>query len=152
MLSGVQPGNGTPHDLYNIRGIAHARTNRKDEIFMQRRLVQNFTFILEWGQGTCSLMKHTWRWTYSRYLFHACCLLRFAAFFILNLKATTTSRFYNVWNLGFQVCGALHICVKVKVELQLGNIFQVADQIYRTMMSLLWYLMILGLVFSGETY
>ena len=55
MLSGVQTGNGTPHDKYNIRGIAHARTNRKDNIFMQRRLVQNFTFILEWGQETCSL-------------------------------------------------------------------------------------------------
>ena len=53
MLSGVQTGNGTPHDKYNIRGIAHARTNRKDDIFMQRRLVQNFKFILEWSQGTC---------------------------------------------------------------------------------------------------
>jgi len=31
MLSGVQTGNGTPHDEYNIRGIAHARTNRKDD-------------------------------------------------------------------------------------------------------------------------
>ena len=38
MLSGVQTGNGTPHDRYNIRGIAHAHTNRKDDIFMQRRL------------------------------------------------------------------------------------------------------------------
>ena len=38
MLSGVQTGNGTPHDKYNIRGIAHAGTNRKDVIFMQRRL------------------------------------------------------------------------------------------------------------------
>ena len=47
---GVQTGNGIPHA--NIRGIAHTRTNRKDNIFMQRRLVQNFTFILEWGQDT----------------------------------------------------------------------------------------------------
>ena len=38
MLSGVQTGNGTPHDKYNIRGIAHAQTNRKDDISMQRRL------------------------------------------------------------------------------------------------------------------
>ena len=45
MLSGVQTGNGTPHDKYNIRGIAHVRTNRKDDIFMQRRLVQNFTIM-----------------------------------------------------------------------------------------------------------
>ena len=51
MLSGVQPGNGTPHDKYNIRGIAQARTNRKDDIFIQRQLVQNFTSILEWGKG-----------------------------------------------------------------------------------------------------
>ena len=38
MLSGVQTVNGSPHDKYNIRGIAHGRTNRKDDIFMQRRL------------------------------------------------------------------------------------------------------------------
>ena len=49
MLSGVQTGNETPHDKYIIRGIAHAQTNRKDDIFVQRRLVQNF--ILAWGQG-----------------------------------------------------------------------------------------------------
>ena len=36
MLSGVQTGNGTPHGKYNIHGIAHVRTNRKDDIFMQR--------------------------------------------------------------------------------------------------------------------
>ena len=35
MLSGVQTGNGIPHDRYNIRGIAHGRTNRKEDIFMQ---------------------------------------------------------------------------------------------------------------------
>ena len=38
MIPGVQTGNRIPHDKYNIRGIAHARTNRKDNIFMQRRL------------------------------------------------------------------------------------------------------------------
>ena len=46
MLSGVQTGNGAPHDKYNIRGIAHVWTNRKDDIFMQRRLVQNSTFLV----------------------------------------------------------------------------------------------------------
>ena len=65
MLSGVQTGNGTPHGKYNIRGIAHARTNRKDNIFMQRRLVQNFTYMMERGQGTCRLTNRTRRWTYS---------------------------------------------------------------------------------------
>ena len=83
MLSGVQTGNGTPHDKYDIRDIAHTQTKRKDNIFMQRRLGQNFTFILEWGQGACSLTKPTQRWAYSRYLFPACCLLRFAAFFFI---------------------------------------------------------------------
>ena len=34
MLSGIQTGNGIPHDRHNIRGIAHACTNRKDDIFM----------------------------------------------------------------------------------------------------------------------
>ena len=38
MLSGVQTGNGIPHDRYDLRGIAHKRTNRKDDIFMLRRL------------------------------------------------------------------------------------------------------------------
>ena len=42
MLSGVQTRNGIPHDRYDIRGIAHARKNRKDDIFMQI-----FTCILE---------------------------------------------------------------------------------------------------------
>ena len=65
MLSGVQTRNGTPHDKYNIRGIAHVRTNGKDDIFMQRHLMQSFKYILEWGRGTCILTKHTRRWTYS---------------------------------------------------------------------------------------
>ena len=38
IIPGIQTGNGIPHDKYNIRGIAHARNNRKDDIFMQRRL------------------------------------------------------------------------------------------------------------------
>ena len=38
IILGVQTGNGIPHDKYNIRGIANERTNRKEDIFMQRRL------------------------------------------------------------------------------------------------------------------
>ena len=41
MLSGVQTGNGTPHGQYDIRGISHVHTKRKDDIFMQRRLYIN---------------------------------------------------------------------------------------------------------------
>ena len=54
MLSGVQSGNRIPHDEYNVRGIAHARAYIKDDIFMQRRLVQSFKCIKKWGQGTKS--------------------------------------------------------------------------------------------------
>ena len=35
ILSGVQTGSGIPYDRYKICGIAHARTNRKDNIFKQ---------------------------------------------------------------------------------------------------------------------
>ena len=65
MLSGVQTGNGTAHEKYDIPGIAHACTSRKDDIFMQGQLVQGFTYMLEWGQRTCTWTKHTRRWTYS---------------------------------------------------------------------------------------
>ena len=68
MLSGVRTGNSTPYDKYNICGIAHVCKNRKDNIFMQRRLLQSFTYILEWGWGTCTLTKHTRHWTYSALL------------------------------------------------------------------------------------
>ena len=36
IIPGVQTGNGIPHDEYYIRGIAHAHTNRKDDILMKR--------------------------------------------------------------------------------------------------------------------
>ena len=58
-LSGVQTGNGIPHDRYNIRGIAHVRTNRKDDTFVQRRLGQIFIFILEWGKEHVKNQDHT---------------------------------------------------------------------------------------------
>ena len=51
MLSGVQTGNGIPHDRYNIRGIAHGSTNRKDDIFMQRRLGQILHVYWRGGKG-----------------------------------------------------------------------------------------------------
>ena len=53
MIPGAQTGNGIPHDEYNIRGLFDKRTNRKDDIFIQKRLGQIFACILEWGQGTC---------------------------------------------------------------------------------------------------
>ena len=38
MIPGVYNGNGIPHDKYDVRDIAHAHTNRKDNNFMQRQL------------------------------------------------------------------------------------------------------------------
>ena len=38
IIRGVQTGNGMPHDKYNICGIDHVCTNRKDDIFRQIRL------------------------------------------------------------------------------------------------------------------
>ena len=38
IIPGVQTGNGIPHDKYDVHAIAHVRTDRKDDIFMQRRL------------------------------------------------------------------------------------------------------------------
>ena len=51
MLSSVQTGNRIPHDEYNVRGIAHARAYIKDDIFMQRRLVQSLECIKKCEQG-----------------------------------------------------------------------------------------------------
>ena len=50
MIPGIQTGNGIPPDKCNLCGIAHARKNKKEKIFMQRRLGQIYTFILEWWQ------------------------------------------------------------------------------------------------------
>ena len=97
MLSGVQTGNGTAHDKYDIRGIAHACTRRKDDIFMQRRLVQSFTYMLEWGQQTCTLTKHTWRWTYSA-VRHFLCLVPLS-FPLLNANDTRRKFLKNNINL-----------------------------------------------------
>ena len=43
MLAGVQTGNGIQQVEYNVRGIAHAY--RKDDFFIQRRLLLNFTYV-----------------------------------------------------------------------------------------------------------
>ena len=51
MLSGVQTGNGIPHDRYDIRDIAHGRTNRKDNILMQRQRRQIFIYVYWSGAG-----------------------------------------------------------------------------------------------------
>ena len=51
MIPGILTGNGIPHAKYDVRGIAHERTNRKDDIFMQRQLGQICICKSEWGKG-----------------------------------------------------------------------------------------------------
>ena len=50
MLLDAQTRDRILHDEYNV----HVREYRKDNILMQRRLVQSFKCIREWGQGTKS--------------------------------------------------------------------------------------------------
>ena len=45
MFSGFLAGNGIQHDEYDLRGIVHVHTYRKDNIVMQRRLLQSFTYL-----------------------------------------------------------------------------------------------------------
>ena len=49
IIPGIQTGNGIPLREYIIRGIAHARRNRKGDIFMKRRLVK--TLYIYWSGG-----------------------------------------------------------------------------------------------------
>ena len=55
MLSGVQTGNRIPHDRYNKRGIAHLRTNKKDNIFHAKPT--RATLYIGLGQRTCKKSK-----------------------------------------------------------------------------------------------
>ena len=55
MLSGVQTGNGTTHDKYKIRSIAHACANRKDDIFYAKTTrAKPYIYI------GVDVMNHTW--------------------------------------------------------------------------------------------
>ena len=51
MLSGVQTRNRIPHDEYNVHGIAHAHAYRKEDMFIQRQLVQRFKWKESRGRG-----------------------------------------------------------------------------------------------------
>ena len=64
ILSGVQTENGTPHEKYNIHGIAHARTKKRRHFHAKTNSAKLFIHIGV-GQRTCTLTKHTRRWTYS---------------------------------------------------------------------------------------
>ena len=47
VIPGIQTGNGIPHDKCNLRGIAHARTNKKDNIFIQRLYIDKAHMALD---------------------------------------------------------------------------------------------------------
>ena len=107
MLSGVQTGNGTPHDEYNIRGISQVQTNRKDDICMQRRLVQNFTYSLH----------------IPSIFFPACCLLCFTAFFprelpVLNYHLEGETIF---WLIKHELRNSFLGTILVYAEINIGN-------------------------------
>ena len=112
MLSGVQTGNGTPYGKYNIRCIAHARTHRKDDIFMKRQLVQNFTYIMERGQGTCTLTKRTRHWTYSasRHFFLSGRIHIYNIFCYQKIKVS----FSNTYNLVYNIRVLEYACVTLE--------------------------------------
>ena len=69
MLLGVQTGNRIPHDWHNVQGIAHKRRH-----FHAKTTRAKLHIHIGVGQGTCSLMKHTWfmnnwkKWKY-RHMF-----------------------------------------------------------------------------------
>ena len=56
MIPGVQTGNGIPHDRCNICGIAHAHTNRKDDIFMERQREQIISCLLAQAYTTAVVL------------------------------------------------------------------------------------------------
>ena len=61
--------------IYAVLPMCNAHTYRKDDFFIQRRLMKSFKYLQDWGQGkaqsfvnhitTCTLMKHTQHWAYS---------------------------------------------------------------------------------------
>ena len=75
---------------------------------MKRRLVQSFTYILEWGRGTCTLTKHTRRWTYSA-LRYFCQFYEYSIAFdslmasspSLACKCFCRASNYRAFNLGY---------------------------------------------------
>ena len=56
MIPGVLTGNGIPHNKYDVRGIAHAHTNRKDDIFMERQREQIISCILAQAYTTAVVL------------------------------------------------------------------------------------------------
>ena len=102
--------------------------------------MQNFILILEWGQGTCSLTKHTRCWAYFRYFFHACCLFRFAAFFNFSTRRQhIVQRNLNIqkrsWYWYECYCFFLFLCYKVYQIIVTHH--EIYEHIYKYILSYL---------------
>ena len=78
MLSGVQTGNGTPHDKYNIRGIARALKQIRRHFHAKTTSAKLSYFIGVRSRDLFIDEAHT-----VLDIFYACCLVRFAAFLLL---------------------------------------------------------------------
>ena len=74
ILSCVQTGNGTPHDKYDKRGIAHVRTDRKDDIFMQRRLYIDEAHLCRTSFSKISIICAATGVAHLDFLYHHICL------------------------------------------------------------------------------
>ena len=55
------------HMMYKIYAVLPMRKQTEKTTFSCKDDQCNLTFILEWGQGTCSLTRHIRRWSYFRY-------------------------------------------------------------------------------------
>ena len=75
MLSGVQTGNGTPHDKYNIRGIASAHKQKRRHFHAKTTSAKLYYYIGVSWRDLFIDEAHT-----MLDIFPACCLVRFAAF------------------------------------------------------------------------
>ena len=77
MLSGVQTGNGTPHDKYNIRGIARAHKQKRRHFHAKTTSAKLYYYIGVRSRDLFIDEAHT-----VLDIFPACCLVRFAAFLL----------------------------------------------------------------------
>ena len=97
MLSGVQTGNGTPHDKYNIRGIASAHKQKRRHFHAKTTSAKLYYYI---GVRSMDLFideAHT-----VLDIFPACCLVRFAAFFMCKTYMSNF-HFYSKYCICFLV-------------------------------------------------
>ena len=89
MLSGVQTGNGTPHDKYNIRGIARAHKQKRRHFHAKTTSAKLYYYIGVRSRDLFIDEAHT-----VLDIFPACCLVRFAAFLGRALARAPISGFW----------------------------------------------------------